>query len=438
MSRPGAWRRLLVAALVVTPLLAGTGLAHAESAAAGTTACYDPHATLTVEEQRLDRSLDPGGAPVGPELVRLAGFDRQVSEFTQVLCHARTLSQARALASEHGGRLWRTAVDRAQGRRPDLGELDRFDDRPLYWARLQLTKALRQWRPARPITEAQRAELVRTLDWTSRGIGSVHLPPAPGVRRVLVSGFDPFQLDGNGIRRGNPAGVASLRLDGRTFDTPQGRVRVEAVTFPVLWGGFDEGIVEAAYGPWLRPGPQRVDMITTISQGRPEQFDIERWAGRWRGGSPDNDDASSTGPVPAATGWPQPAEEFIETTLPAQEMIDAGTGPYRVLFNREFAVWPDPNNPGQGEPIRRTDEPRPGEKAASGSGGDYLSNESMYRANRVRVGLGATQVHGGHLHVPILTMPDSDTALTDPGYEQRRQQIADQTVELIRAGSLAS
>ncbi|MCP2256868.1 Pyrrolidone-carboxylate peptidase (N-terminal pyroglutamyl peptidase) [Streptoalloteichus tenebrarius] len=435
MARPRTPRRLLLAALTVAPLVALPGTASAGPESGAT--CYDPAASLTVEERRLDATLEPGGPAVGPELVRQAGFDRQVDRFVRDLCRVRTRGQAERLVTERGRELWRTAVDRAQGRRPDLGGADRYDDRPLYWARLHLTRAVRQWRAPFALDAARRAELVRTLDRAARGIDSVRLPADPHVRRVLVSGFDPFRLDGQGVRTSNPSGAAALQLDGRTFDTPHGRVVVEAVTLPVLWGGFDEGVVEAAYGPWLRAGRRQVDMITTISQGRPERFDIERWAGRWRGGSPDNDAVRATGPAPAAAGWPQPAHEFIETTLPWQRMVEAGTGPYAVALNREFCEWPVGGTPGTGQKACRTDEPTPGAAAAAGSGGDYLSNESMYRANRLRLGLGATDVRGGHLHTPVLGLPDSGTALTDPAFERRRRAIADQTVALVRAGASA-
>jgi hypothetical protein len=107
-------------------------------------------ALLTVEEQRLSASL-PSGCPADwPELVRLAGLDPFVAEVKHALCAAQTRARPNASsprpATGCGGR----PVDRAQGLRPDLGALDRFDDRPLYWARLQLSSAIRQCTPAAP------------------------------------------------------------------------------------------------------------------------------------------------------------------------------------------------------------------------------------------------------------------------------------------------
>lgn len=87
--------------------------------------------------------------------------------------------------------------------------------------------------------------------------------------------------------------------------------------------------------------------------------------------------------------------------------------------------------PGTGTPSCRADEPTPGATAAQGSGGDYLSNESMYRANRLRLGLHATTTAGGHLHTPVLGQPADPTALTDPTFERERRAIADQVVALV-------
>jgi pyrrolidone-carboxylate peptidase len=409
------------------PLLAAVPLFALPAPAAGASGCFDPAAPLTVEEQRLTASLPAGGPAVGPELVRLAGFDPLVAEVKHDLCAARTPRRAERVVTQAGERLWRTAVDRAQGRRPDLGTLDRFDDRPLYWARLQLSSAIRQWAPA---SSSQRASLLTAFDRGSRGLDDVRFPLGK-TRRVMVSGFDPFQLDGAGITISNPAGASALQLDGRVLDTPSGPAVVQAVSFPVVWGYFDQGIVESAYGTALRDRARRPDVVLTISQGRPGRFDVERWAGAWRGGFPDNNNASVTGGVPPAAGWPQPDVQFIETTLPYTRMLEV-TGGYPVNFNQAFCVWPDSSHPGTGTPVCRSDAPAPGEIAASGGGGNYLSNESMYRANRVRLGLGLTSVAGGHMHTPVLGQP---TGLTDPAFEARRQAIASEVLSLTSAAA---
>lgn len=416
------------------PLLAALPLVAVPGVATAAPGCFGSAVPLTVEEQRLTATLPAGGPAVGPELVRLAGFDPLVAEVKHDLCAAHTARRAERVVTQAGDRLWRTAVDRAQGRRPDLGTLDRFDDRPLYWARLQLSSAIRQWRPTFSLPD--RASLLTAFDRGSRGLDDVRFPLGK-TRRVMVSGFDPFQLDGAGLNISNPAGASALQLDGRTLDTPSGPAVVQAVSFPVVWGYFDEGIVEAAYGTALRDRARRPDVVMTISQGRPGRFDVERWAGAWRGGSPDNNNASVTGGVPPAAGWPQPDVQFIETTLPYARMLGV-TGAYPVNFNQAFCVWPDSSHPGTGTSVCRSDAPAPGEIAASGGGGNYLSNESMFRANRVRLGLGLTSIAGGHLHTPVLGQPADPAALTDPAFEGRRQAIAAEVVALTAAAAEVS
>ncbi|WP_146173856.1 hypothetical protein [Saccharothrix carnea] len=399
-------------------LLSLPGVAHAQPAP-----CFDPNAPVTVEEQRLGDRLTPTGPEVGPELARLGGFDDDVTRFTTRLCEPISHAQAMYHVAAGGTELWRAAVRRAQS--PQAW--DPYDDRPLYWARLLATKALRQWQPRGwQLDAAARARLVDAFDRTSRGVEQVRF--GDGVRRIAVTGFDPFQLGGTSVRRSNPSGAAALRLDGKVITTPSGPVVVEAAVLPVLWGAFDQGIVERFHGAALGA---RADALVTVSQGRPGQFDVERWAGRWRGGGADNNDVPVTGVVPDAVGWPQPAHEFIETTLPHQRMVDAGTTPFPVRYNREFCEWVPGTVPGTGPMSCRTDEPTPGAAAAGGSGGDYLSNESMYRANRLRLGLSATTTAGGHLHTPVLGQPADPTALTDAAFERDRRAIADQVLALV-------
>jgi pyrrolidone-carboxylate peptidase len=327
------------------------------------------------------------------------------------------------------------AVARAQGKL-NTGTLNRYDDRPLYWARLELTKAVRQWQPRFALDTATRATLVQDVDYAARGIGSIDFGPADGAKLVMVSGFDPFELDGGNINRSNPAGAAALQLDGREFDTPGGRIRVESVNFPVLWGAFDRGIVEAAYGKALTRQP--ISLMITLSQGYPGEFTIERWAADWRGGEPDNNNLGESAAIPPAAGWPQPASQFIQTTLPYQQMVAADTGSYPVIYHQLFCVWSDASAPGQGT-VQCSDDPSatpaPGAAAASGGGGDYLSNESMYRANRLRIGLGLTTLPGGHVHTPVLTNPSG--VLTSAQFETDRQTIVDQTVNIVQAAGSA-
>ncbi|ONI82229.1 hypothetical protein ALI22I_39540 [Saccharothrix sp. ALI-22-I] len=189
-----------------------------------------------MEEQRLDDRLTPTGPEVGPELVRLGGFDDDVSRFTTRLCEPVSRSQALQLTLTSGTELWRAAVQRAQS--PQTW--DAFDDRPLHWARLHATKALRQWQPRGwQLTATDRAKLVDSFDRASRGVSDLRF--SDGVRRVAVTGFDPFQLSGTSVRRSNPASAAALQLDGEVIDTPAGAGRGGGGRAAVLWGRSTRG-----------------------------------------------------------------------------------------------------------------------------------------------------------------------------------------------------
>ncbi|WP_240965692.1 pyroglutamyl peptidase [Streptomyces zingiberis] len=398
-------------ALPVTPALAAQ--------AAG---CADPSVSLTVEERRA-------AGPVPQEILRRSGFDTAGSRFARALCRADSYRQARDVVTGHGQRLWQRAVERAQGRGPAGGDLSRADDRPLYWARLEMTAALRQWQPGFALPEARRAELHDRLERGSRGQDAVDFPGGRenGPRRVLVTGFDPFTLDRD-IRISNPSGATALALDGTVLRTAAGPVRIETAMFPVRWADFTRGTVERA----LRPHLPQVDLFATVSQGRPGQFDIERFNGAWRGASADNDGVSAPGPTPVPGGEPP---QWTVTTLPHQAVTSTPTGRFPVRDNTQVVEVPA----GADQAVTRPGGPTEGSTARQGGGGDYLSNEIAYRATLLRDRLGL-DIPGGHVHTPVLEFgagnEDPGTGrITDPEFLRNRQDIIDQVRSIIRVAA---
>ena len=392
---------------------------------------------LTVEESRSSEALVPGGAPVATQLLQRSGFDALVLEEGNRIEAATTLAELTSTVRAAGARLWTAAVDRAQGRSTE-GDLDPYDDRPLYWARTALSAQLRTSGSPLIALQHQRHGLLRLLDRTSRGIDREPWPDArPGEVRVMVSGFDVFGLDVS-VRHSNPSGAAALQLDGTRLSTPHGDVLVRAVVLPVVYGDFDQGVVEDAFGPVLVPGADRADLIMTISMTARGRMDVEKWAANARGGTPDNQRDQHFGPVARASHWPQPFDspEWIETTLPHAEMVAAGTGPWPVVLKQGIREWPAGTFPDPTTLVEAPD-PSPGSTAAAGTGGDYLSNESMYRSNRLRQGLHAWDVPGGHLHISSLEHPADPTLLTDAAFEADRRAIVDQTVALVTAAAAA-
>ena len=391
----------------------------------------------TVEEARLAVPLVDGGEPFAAQVLAASGFDALVDEGLRRLGSAGSLEALTAAVRETASGLWTAAVDRAQGR-DVAGPLDPYDDRPLYWARTSLSAALRQLASPHLTGQHQRYALLRLLDRRSRGIerdGDLWPDARAGEVRVQVSGFDVFGLD-TSVRHSNPSGAAALQLDGATFETASGVVRVRAVVLPVNYADFDQGVVEDAYGPVLQAGPDRADLITTISMTARGRMDVERWAAGARGGTPDNLRDQHFGPVSRAARWPQPEPnpEWIETTLPHEAMVAAGTGPWPVVLKRGIREWPAGTYPDPTTLVAAPD-PSAGSTPAAGTGGDYLSNESMYRSNRLRIALGAHDVPGGHLHISALEYPADPAALTDDAFEADRRAVVDQTVALVAAAA---
>ncbi|MFJ2434695.1 pyroglutamyl peptidase [Streptomyces anulatus] len=400
----------------VALLLALTGPALPASASPADAA--RPPTATTVEEQRLDRA-----AP--QEILRRSGFDALAPRFERALKGSDGYAQAERTVTRHASALWRRAVDRAQGRGPATGDLSRGDDRPLYWARLALSRELRAWTPRFALTDEQRRALHTTLEASSRGQDGIRFP-GHGVKRVLVTGFDPFTLDRD-TRIGNPSGASALALDGTVVRTAEGPARIETVVFPVRWADFAEGTVERVLARQL----PHLDLFTTVSQGRQGRFDVERTNGAWRGGFPDNENAASTGTVPVADPGSQP--QWTTTTLPYRQLTEAETGRFPVYDNTEVTEIPA----GGTQPVTRPDGPTPGSAARAGGGGDYLSNEIAYRATLLRDRLGLPKLPGGHLHTPVLqfgaenTNPQTGT-VTDPDFERNRTDIVSQVRELVR------
>jgi pyrrolidone-carboxylate peptidase len=408
---PPTSRRARGATIALAALLAG--LCAPTSAASAS-------AALTVEEQRLDRA-------VPQEILRRSGFDAVAPEFGRALAGARSYAQAERIVVRQGARLWKRAVDRAQGHGPAGGDLSRDDDRPLYWARLGMTREVRGWEPGFRLTEPQRALLLRALERASRGQDSIRYPGGgKGMKRILVTGFDPFTLDRD-VRISNPSGATALALDGTVIRTADGPARIETAVFPVRWEDFADGTVERT----LRGSLPRLDLFATVSQGRVGRFDIERTNGAWRGGFADNDNIGRTGTVPVTDPATQP--QWTTTTLPYADIVAADTGRFPVYDNTSVTEIPA----GGTAAVVRPDGPTPGSTARAGGGGDYLSNEIAYRATllRDRLGLGP-RLPGGHVHTPVLQFGAGNTdpatgAVTDPEFVRNRLDIIAQVRAIV-------
>ncbi|MFD5084625.1 pyroglutamyl peptidase [Kitasatospora sp. NPDC058406] len=419
-----ARRRAALAATLIGALAAT--ITPAATATAGTAQQARPHCR-TVDSAQPDREQARGADPRTAALTERGGFGDFVRRFPAALCTARTAEQAGRLVDAWGEALWRAGVDRAQGRRPG-GDLPAVDDRPLYWTRVAMTLQLGRWKPDFAVDAAV---LRQRFEDASRGLADSGFGGRPGVRRIFVSGFDPFGLDAE-LRRANPSGSAALQLDGRRIVLADGSpAEIQTVLFPVRYGDFDRGIVERAFAPRLAPGHRSADLITTVSQGYPGLFTLEAWAGRSRSADPypDNTGALSGGTRehPVTAPGLGPGAEFIATSLPTGPMT-AVQQPYPLKVNTTVTEIPA----GASGPVDRTDGPTPGSRAVAGGGGGYLSNEVAYRTNRLRLEL-APQLPGGHLHTPVLTgLPEQTEQLTGPVFEQNEAAITAEILDILR------
>lgn len=270
---------------------------------------------LAYEEKRLETPLPFSGAnvvgsdqtPFATRILKETGFDQFAPEFQTRLCAdgqttVTSYEQALDVVKTEGAKLWKAAVDRAQGRRasPAGSIIPASDDRMLYWARVQMTKVLRQWSPNFSMTPEQKEELQWQFERSSRGQYDINLPEgntADGrrYRRMIISGFDVFTLGtpgtpSTGLRNGNPSGATALALDGKEFTLDDGSVlRIEAYVLPVSYDPFNKGMQEETLAPYFLPGPKRVDASISISQGGSNQFWLEQWNGRFHGPSAGND-----------------------------------------------------------------------------------------------------------------------------------------------------
>lgn len=462
--------------------------------------CLDPSVALSAEEKRLNYKLPRNDNPAllqlkpfAQQMIDGAGFHNVAPQFVKRLCRTNNLKAAERLVQQQGVALWRMAVKRAQGKPGAVsGKLPASDDRPLYWARLQVTAAIRQWTPSFSLSIDERDALITRFDKAARGMTDISFPGGKAKKRIIVSGFDPYTLDGgekgtasgaagNNIRHGNPSGAIALALDGTRHKSADGSTQIiEAYVLPVNYTEFEAGYIEDTVGPHMRPGPKQIDASLTVSQAGGSVFNLEQWNARYHGVSPGNDLSQ---PCRTVDGQPQLAinnpgcntqiprrwggplgfdlhnpPQWTTASLPVGEMIGAHTGrdvprppgdtwpdqseAFGVVWHTNYTEFPDCASPvrvTRNSPVP-TEYPPPmapvppdeGSCSYSGGGGNYLSNESAYRNTRLRDYLGL-DIPAGHIHTPGMQNFDEGNLFepSDATFDAWRRAIRDQGVKLV-------
>jgi hypothetical protein len=181
-----------------------------------------------------------------------------------------------ALARAAGERVWRLATERAA-----RGDRNASHYTAIYAMRRAVAD---QAATATATARAALTAIDRELDFAARGGTAIDWSRAPEpaelqdvpIRRVLVTGFDPFT--GEPGTAWNPSGAAAIALDGRSLAVGGEVVAIEAVVYPVSFQQFGEGIVERV----VAEHADSVDAIITVSMDprldRGEPVDLERYA----------------------------------------------------------------------------------------------------------------------------------------------------------------
>jgi pyrrolidone-carboxylate peptidase len=351
-----------------------------------------------VEEARVPAAFQAMGSVLAPAEHYQ---DLLIDALDQATPDADRISAARAAGQD----LWRLARERVQ-------ESRQLDDRQLYWGRLAAKRRFRE----RCSDPKVCAPALSAFESASRGLYGLRFQSHTEVR-VVISGFDPFQLDGD-IEQSNPSGVAALRLDDSVLHVDGGSAEIQAVVVPVRYADFDAGMVEAIFEPLIVS--KAIHMLVTISMGR-SQFDLERFPGRRRSATaPDNlnvySGASSDKPlVPRLGAELLPGPEFVEFSLPARAMQNR-EGWYQVNDNRTVTSIE------RGEFQATSLQELFSQTAVRGGGGGYLSNEISFRTVRL-VRAHDSEIIVGHIHTPSIS-----------GYEpEKLREITEQIIRMLKA-----
>lgn len=339
----------------------------------------EPLSALTIEEQRIERALES----IPNVSTRLKP---RVDAFTEQLTKASNYTVLTQLTTRHGSGLWRDA-------KQAFNQLNDYDDRPLYWARLQMSKALRSSKAFVNLLASQQQKLLWTLELQSRGQADIAFDKKTD-KKILLTGFDPFFLDRH-IDQSNPSGVVALSLDDLVLSINGKTAEIEVLIVPVRFRDFDQGMIEELLTPYIQD--QSVDMVLTVSMGR-ENFDLERYPALRRSAkAPDNlnvlTGATKTNPlVPKLKSSTLLGPEFVEFSLPITAM-QKGEGNYLVNDNRKVSTLSggEFNAQALANIVKQT--------SVSGSGGGYLSNEISYRSIVLRDSFNPT-LPVGHIHTP--------------------------------------
>lgn len=341
----------------------------------------------TIEENRIAKATQ-----AMPQVFMVHA--KLLNRFTQDWSKLVGFKSAYQFIEESGESLWKNA-------KKNISNSKSYDDRPLYWARLQMSLVIREHPLKFKFSKSQRKQLLDLLEKTSRG--TTDLDFNSGVnKKILLTGFDPFLLDRN-IDQSNPSGVIALLLDGKIIELNGVKAEINTVMIPVKFDDFDQGLIESILSPYY--AENSVNMVVTVSMGRKE-FDLERFPGLRRSASvPGNQNiltgGSKQSPVlPLLNGQALTGDEFVEFSLPVKAMLKAD-GEFEINDNHQVTTLEKTFKAKSLKELK-------GKTSVQGSGGGYLSNEISYRSIRTR-NLFESKIPTGHIHTPRIKSFEPET-----------------------------
>lgn len=334
---------------------------------------------LTIEEQRIEK------AKLAMPLIT-SQLAKRVDDFTDQISKANNFTVLTQLVIRHGNGVWEDALVKFK-------QNNDFDDRALYWARLQMSEALRSSTAFKQLLPHQQKKLLWKYELLSRGQQSITFDKKAD-KKILLTGFDPFFLDRN-IKQSNPSGVIAMSLDNVVLSLAGETAEIEVLIVPVRFADFDQGMIEELLTPYIKSND--IDMVVTVSMGR-ENFDLERFPALRRSAkAPDNlnvlTGADTKSPqIPLLKGASLAGPEFVEFSLPVDTMKNA-PGRYKINDNHAVATL------SAGEFDAKSLNEISSSTSVKGSGGGYLSNEISYRSILLRDKY-QPLLPVGHIHTP--------------------------------------
>ena len=323
-----------------------------------------------------------------------------------------TISKIKSLVEEKAKSLWDSAVKQVQS-----GNLD---DRPLYWAR----NKMQTWLKRNPLFKDQidfdkslvkkgteLDNIITLFEENSRNYTGIDFSKAGNKKRVLITGFDPFQLGfkfygESGIQTFNPSGIIALALNN-SKELLKNNIYIQTCIFPVRYEDFDNQIVEKVVKKHIN-NQLSLLMTTSLNGGNP-RFDIEKYATEYRGGFHDNMCVGdyNNPKYDKSRFLANESSKLTETTLPKKKIFGASdnieVNGQNIYFDTE-------------------------KSETTGSGSNYLSNEVMFRATKVR---GALDIPVGHFHLGNLKTKDPKTGETKSDI-LKSKKIENIVIEIIK------